>query len=76
MDLDSTQGDLALGETARTRPLNLLHRSCFSRHIREHCSSLVPAHFFTLRHCLGVAELREETGGCGSWIQPLGGEKT
>lgn len=61
--LDSTQGDLALGETTRTRPLNLLNRSCFSRHIREHVSSLVPAHFSTFRHRLGVVrKLREETG--------------
>lgn len=70
MDLDSTQGDLALGETACTRPLNLLHRSCFSRHIREHTSSLVLAHIFTLCHRLGVAELKKET-----WIQPLGVRK-
>lgn len=60
--LDSTQGDLVLGETTCTRPLNLLNRSCFSRHIREHVSSLVLAHFLTFRHCLGVAgKLREET---------------
>ena len=75
MDLDSTQGDLAPCETACTRPLNLLHRSCFSKHIREHTSSLVPAHLFTLRHRLGGTKLREETEECGSWIRPLGVRK-